>query len=124
MDSVDEFKARILESDSFKVSSGKWDLTTELVSLAHTLNGTVIYCSWCGVKIPCMEYFSRTLTEVGVCYTFNSEKVQSKKGRLRVYSAGSDCGLHLRINIQSHEYFFGEGDASGLRVGDLCIVMC
>ena len=121
MDAIDELKTRYLEADSLKTTSGKWNLTAELISLAHTLNATVITCSWCGVKIACMEYFSRTLTEVGVCYTFNSEKVQNKKGRLRVYSAGSDCGLHLRINIQSHEYFFGEGDASGLRVGALSV---
>lgn len=94
----------------------KWNITAELIALAHVLEEMVITCSWCGAKISCREYFSRTLTEVGVCYTFNSRKVQEEKEPLRVFCAGSDCGLTLTMNIQTAEHYFGEGDASGIRV--------
>ena len=102
--------------DTASLLSNNWNLTAELIALAHILEQMVIMCYWCGVKISCHEYFSRTLTEVGVCYTFNSEKVQKEKGTLWAYCAGSDCGLTLRMNIQTEEHYFGEGDASGVRV--------
>ena len=104
------------EPDTAPLLSNRWNLTAELISLAHILEQMVIMCYWCGVKITCHEYFSRTLTEVGVCYTFNSEKVQKEKDPLTAYCAGSDCGLTLRMNIQTNEHYFGEGDASGIRV--------
>ena len=102
--------------DTASLLSNNWNLTAELIALAHVLEQMVIMCYWCGVKITCHEYFSRTLTEVGVCYTFNSEKVQKDKGAFTAYCAGSDCGLTLRLNIQTSEHYFGEGDASGIRV--------
>ena len=104
------------EPDTAPLLSNRWNLTAELISMAHVLEQMVIMCYWCGVKITCHEYFSRTLTEVGVCYTFNSEKVQKEKNPLTAYCAGSDCGLTLRMNIQTNEHYFGEGDASGIRV--------
>ena len=112
---VKELKSKKAPDTASRLS-GNWNITAELISLAHVLEQMVIMCYWCGIKISCRDYFSRTLTEVGVCYTFNSKKVQQEKGPLQVFCAGSDCGLTLRMSIQSDEYYFGEGDASGMRV--------
>lgn len=100
------------------------DIIKELVELAHTLKGMVLHCQWCGRSVRCSDYFTQTLTEVGVCYTFNSLEVRDHIPRLAVHDGGTDCSLKLRINIQSHEYYYGEGDSAGIQVNLLFLGRC
>ena len=93
-----------------------WNITTELISMAHTRRDTILACTFCGKTIDCDKYFNRTLTDVGVCHTFYADVQHNGHRTLKVQSPGSDCSLQLIINVQIKEYFFGEGDASGIRV--------
>ena len=111
---------RMFQRNSYKSTddldhTAKVDILEELVDLAHTLEGMVIYCYWCGTKVDCKQHFVQTMTDVGVCYTFNSKNTSGDTPML-VRDAGSDCGLKIILNIQRHEYFYGEGDSTGVKV--------
>ena len=88
----------------------------DLVGMAHQLEEMVIYCNWCGTAIPCSQFMSMTLTEVGVCYTFHSREVIANRSLpLLVHEAGSDCGLTMRFNIEVAEYYYGAGVSAGIQ---------
>lgn len=91
------------------------DIQTELIDLAHTLEDMMLFCHWCGVPINCQQYFVQTLTDFGVCYTFNARDMASNAS-LRVNDAGTECSLRLLVNIQRNEYFYGRGDSTGIKV--------
>ena len=58
------------------------------------------------------------MTDSGVCYTFNENITDP----LRVLQAGSKNGLSLSLNIEQHEYVFGEDEAAGIKVTYIVIV--
>ena len=95
------------------------EVTQVLLDAAHRLEDMFIVCYWSGLRIPCAKYFHRTLTEVGVCYTFNAQETKQNHDRLLVHDAGSDNGLLLRINIENDEYFYGESNSAGIRVSEM-----
>ena len=95
------------------------DLTQKLISLAHLLNKTVLMATWMNKGVDLQTYFTRSMTEVGVCYTFNSKDSRLVHGPLYVHDAGTDSGLSLLMDIENKEYYYGEGSSAGIRVSIL-----
>ncbi|KAJ7377743.1 amiloride-sensitive sodium channel [Desmophyllum pertusum] len=63
----------------------------------HQINKTMKTCTWSGEKCDDRN-FTRNLTSMGLCHTFNS----GNDGRdiLRVKNAGSKFGLNLVLDVQ------------------------
>ncbi|XP_072039850.1 acid-sensing ion channel 1B-like [Amphiura filiformis] len=81
---------------------------------AHQLNETVYDCKWRGVE-PCdARNFTTTMTDWGVCWTFNDPK--NKSEILKINQPGKQNGLLLTMDVQQYEYVSGETDAAGFKV--------
>ncbi|XP_071847450.1 acid-sensing ion channel 1C-like [Apostichopus japonicus] len=87
-----------------------WNLTKLALEGAHRLEDMLLQCTWKTYENCNVDWFTTTVTDFGVCYTFNSE------GNYSVTRAGSSYGLQLRINIEQHKYSFSEFTGAGLRV--------
>ena len=72
-------------------------------------------CRWREEDINCEDYLEMIPTGLGFCYKFNPEQKENNK-TLSVLRTGSDFGLHLRINVQHSEYYYGPGTAIGMKV--------
>ena len=70
-------------------------------------------CTW--RKQPCdlSVDFVRTMTDMGVCYTFNSGRRGSP---LNVTDSGSGNALSLVLNVEQYEYMKGPQSAAGVKV--------
>lgn len=93
------------------------DLDGELLEMcfknsSHQLKTFLGHCVWEGTLEDCSDIFTETLTEYGVCFTFNDEA----KPRARTRSTGSTSGLHVLINIEQDKYFFSKTLEAGVKV--------
>ncbi len=98
------------------------DETTEFHNnveyFAHPINDTIFECSWRGVE-PCgVANFTTTVTDSGVCFTFNNPANKSKI--LKTSQPGRQNGLFLRMNVAQNEYIFSDESAAGFKV---CLVL-
>ncbi|XP_072039851.1 acid-sensing ion channel 1C-like [Amphiura filiformis] len=83
-------------------------------NLAHQLNETIYDCKWRAVE-PCdARSFTTSLTDWGVCWTFNDPK--NKSEILKINQPGKQNGLFLRMDVQQYEYVSGESEAAGFKV--------
>ncbi|KAL5012169.1 hypothetical protein ScPMuIL_010720 [Solemya velum] len=73
------------------------------------------YCVWEGAWQNCSEIFQETLTEYGVCFTFN----RNLKWRRFTGSTGSTSGLHVLIDIEQDDYFFSKTSEAGVKTNAL-----
>ncbi|XP_072039789.1 acid-sensing ion channel 2-like [Amphiura filiformis] len=95
-------------------SSARDEFVNTVGYLAHQLNDTVFECKWRGVE-PCdASNFTTSLTDWGVCWTFNDPK--NKSEILKINQPGRQNGLFLRMDVQQHEYVSGESSAAGFKV--------
>ncbi|XP_020604891.1 acid-sensing ion channel 1-like [Orbicella faveolata] len=79
----------------------------------HQIKEMMKTCSWSGEECDARN-FTRILTPMGLCHTFNS----GKEGRdiLRVRNAGSKFGLNLVLDVQQDEYVSLVADQAGFMV--------
>ncbi|KAL9964419.1 hypothetical protein ACROYT_G028060 [Oculina patagonica] len=79
----------------------------------HQIKEMLKTCSWSGEKCDDGN-FTRILTPMGLCHTFNS----GEEGReiLRVKNAGSKFGLNLVLDVQQYEYTSFLADQAGFMV--------
>ncbi|KAI0216175.1 hypothetical protein LSAT2_031783 [Lamellibrachia satsuma] len=78
---------------------------------AHRKEDMIASCRWKGA--PCShEDFQETLTDAGVCYTFNSWT----KPNSTINATGVKNGLELVVNIELYEYMKGPHNAEGLKL--------
>lgn len=78
------------------------------------LNEFLGHCVWEGTLKDCSEIFNETVTEYGLCFTFNGDATQ----RANTGSTGSTSGLHVLVNIQQDKYFFSKTLEAGVKVRD------
>ncbi|KAI0212574.1 Acid-sensing ion channel 4 [Lamellibrachia satsuma] len=70
-----------------------------------------IRCRWKGT--PCShEDFQETVTDAGVCYTFNARNSSNST----IDATGVTQGLQLVLNIEQYEYMKGPHNAVGLKL--------
>ncbi|XP_072039788.1 acid-sensing ion channel 3-like [Amphiura filiformis] len=90
------------------------EFVASVVDQAHQSNDTVFDCKWRGVE-PCdARNFTTTVTDFGICWTFNDPK--NKSEILKINQPGRQNGLFLRMDVQQHEYVSGESSAAGFKV--------
>lgn len=71
-----------------------------LYQYSNTIEEMLPICTWNGALEPCSNLFKTTLTEMGVCFTFN----------------GSDGGLRVFVDIRQEDYFYSATIQAGIKV--------
>ncbi|KAK6173769.1 hypothetical protein SNE40_017170 [Patella caerulea] len=79
---------------------------------AHKLEDMFIVCLWGGVVVNCSKYFETVITDMGVCYTFNS----NSSSPMTSYGSGSMSGLRVIVDIEQPEYYFSQISLAGIQV--------
>ncbi|KAJ8031711.1 Acid-sensing ion channel 4-A [Holothuria leucospilota] len=97
--------------DRFLADDG-WNLTETVILGGHHLEDMILECKWQSYENCSAANFTTTLTDFGVCYTFNGNIDKPRT----VSSPGSSYGLRLRIDIQQELYSFSEFSGAGLKV--------
>ncbi|XP_072040593.1 acid-sensing ion channel 2-like [Amphiura filiformis] len=81
---------------------------------AYTTKEMLKECIWNGVEECGHENFTRVITDLGVCYTFNNPtKVDDA---LVVNEPGIDNGLTLTLDIKQDDHIAGESQGAGIKV--------
>jgi hypothetical protein len=83
-----------------------------LMDYSNTVEEMLPICTWKGKQESCQDLFKATLTEMGVCFTFNGEANE----RLQTSYSGSDGGLGVFIDIQQINYFYSATVQAGVKV--------
>ena len=96
-----DLQGSLSQSDS-NISSIKFE---ELVVVARNdVEDLIVDCSYAGE--PCgslNKVFEPVFTEMGICYTFNSERME-KGPRVKSRGIGQQQGLHMMIKINQSDY--------------------
>ncbi|XP_062621104.1 acid-sensing ion channel 2-like [Saccostrea cucullata] len=69
-------------------------------------------CTWKGTLMNCSDLFQTTLTEMGVCFTFNGVEGQ----RLQASYTGPDGGLRMFVDIGQLNYYYSATIQAGIKV--------
>ena len=80
---------------------------------SHTDASVYRYCVWQTRNRPCGELFNVTVTDLGVCYTFNADR---NSPRLHSTDSGPLSGLRIILDIQQDFYYFSMHSQSGIKV--------
>ncbi|XP_006813191.1 acid-sensing ion channel 3-like [Saccoglossus kowalevskii] len=90
-----------------------FDMTAFRIETAHTKEDMVARCSW--KQQPCSsDNFTMTLTDFGVCYTFNSGDIDMEL--LQVEAKGSRFALTVTLNLEQWDYILGASEVAGFRL--------
>ncbi|KAL4221396.1 hypothetical protein ACF0H5_019654 [Mactra antiquata] len=81
--------------------------------LSHKREDFIVSCSWAG-EVCTAKNFTVTLTDHGMCYTFNGYNVESPN--ITVTASGAKHGLRLTVNTEQYEAMPGPHDASGIKL--------
>ncbi len=87
-----------------------------IFSLLKQLTDIVKECRYANLKRDPGKYFVPIRTEVGRCYTFNSNNFRQKNGSLKTTRPGPTGGLHLRLFANQDEYSWGPMSSAGFKV--------
>ncbi|XP_077984807.1 acid-sensing ion channel 3-like [Glandiceps talaboti] len=87
---------------------------------AHKKSSTVLQCHYRSgeMNIPCKPElnFTTTMTDYGVCYTFNDPGASDGYTPLSIRKGGSMDGLRLTLNVEQDEYSLGTNLGAGFKV--------
>lgn len=83
-----------------------------LYQYSNTIEEMLPICTWIGALEPCSNLFKTTLTEMGVCFTFNGEANQRQHSSF----TGSDGGLRVFVDIRQEDYFYSATIQAGIKV--------
>ncbi|XP_061184361.1 acid-sensing ion channel 1B-like [Saccostrea echinata] len=83
-----------------------------LYEYSNTVREMIPICTWKGTLMNCSSLFQKTLTEMGVCFTFNGEE----RERLQASYTGPDGGLRVFIDIGQLEYYYSATIQAGIKV--------
>lgn len=79
---------------------------------SNELEKMLTFCVWEGMVKNCSDIFQMTLTDYGMCYTFNKSNVS----RVSTESTGADSGLRVLVDIKQDDYFFSRNLQAGIKV--------
>lgn len=104
-------------SNSTKLAlANKMNMTELVYNSAPKFEDMFLACYWISREINCSEYFTPTITPMGLGFTFNSEEFIRTNGSMKVYRTGSEQGLHIRLNVEQDDYFYGMSASAGFKV--------
>ncbi|KAK2186908.1 hypothetical protein NP493_182g00013 [Ridgeia piscesae] len=93
-----------------KWNVSKVSMSDVFLQFAHRKQDMIASCRWKGR--PCShDDFQLTVTDAGVCYTFNSRISPNSS----VDASGVKHGLQLVLNVEQYEYMRGPHNAVGLK---------
>ncbi|KAK7097713.1 hypothetical protein V1264_004649 [Littorina saxatilis] len=98
--------------ETAKVETGE-ELKAFALDAAHRLSDMFKYCVFRTQKMPCEDLFNATLTDIGVCFTFNANQ---DIPRFNSTDSGPVSGLRVILNIEQDFYYFSRHTQSGLKV--------
>ena len=101
------------------VGIDNWNMTDLAIRYAHQAEDLIQGCSWRTVDNCGPENFTRVITDLGVCYSFNHHLADRET--LEAKQPGSQNGLYLRLNVEQSEYTFSENTGAGIKVNHLII---
>lgn len=83
------------------------------IDYSNQLKEFLTVCIWEGMVKNCSDVFQGTITDYGMCYTFNKENTL----RAITGSTGADSGIRILVNIKQDDYFFSRTTQAGIKVG-------
>lgn len=86
------------------------NLTAFVLRVAHQKEDFIDSCKWKGDTCNISADFHTTMTDFGVCYTFNAHE------NLTLSHTGSGFALSLVLNIEQYQYMKGPQDEAGIKV--------
>lgn len=79
----------------------------------HKISDMFVHCTFATTQLSCEEYTVTTITNAGLCFTFNPQSVIDKKGNLYMDHPTAINGVQLIIDVEPDEYLvptlYGEG---------------
>ncbi|XP_060575136.1 acid-sensing ion channel 2-like [Ruditapes philippinarum] len=81
--------------------------------LGHRKEDFIVSCSWAGESCSA-DNFTTTLTDHGMCYTFNG--YNERTPQLNVSFSGAEHGLRLTLNAERYDAMPGPHDANGIKI--------
>lgn len=94
-----------------------FSMDTEYIyrTTGHQKKDLIYSCVWAGQ--PCTEsQVVETVTEYGICYTFNSMRSENQSALLTVSESGTANALSLILNIEQYEYMNGPDNDAGVKI--------
>ncbi|XP_050417096.2 acid-sensing ion channel 1 [Patella vulgata] len=88
------------------------DLHEFALRAAHRLEDMFLVCVWEGEVINCADYFETVITDLGVCYSFNT----NTSSPLMSHGSSSISGLRIMGTVEQDAYFFSAMTFAGLKV--------
>ena len=95
-------------------AQSNFTMTNVMEQSAHEIRDMLLGCNWRSAEDCDYHNFSLTVTDLGVCYTFNNPP--NKGDVLRVNQAGSRYGLYMMLNVEQHEYTLQQHPGAGFKV--------
>ncbi|XP_071847114.1 acid-sensing ion channel 1C-like isoform X2 [Apostichopus japonicus] len=91
-----------------------WNMTEVAVTSGHQLEDMLLSCTWNRGEACGPQNFTTTITDFGICFTFNGDRDSGR--RLTVSQAGASQGLRLRLSAEQDEYYWGYYTAAGFKL--------
>ncbi|XP_077869246.1 acid-sensing ion channel 3-like [Saccoglossus kowalevskii] len=84
------------------------------LSAAHQKESMILECKLGRASSGCnaVDNFTTTLTDYGVCYTYNN----ALSNHMLVTESGSRHGLSLTLNLEQEEYTYGQNYGAGFKI--------
>lgn len=83
---------------------------------ANQIEDLFLFCKFGGKGRVCKSEMEAIVTQVGVCYTFNSRKYVSKNGHLMTSRTGSTSGLLFVLIVNQKSYVYNDIMTAGIKV--------
>lgn len=83
---------------------------------ANQIKDLFLFCKFGGKGRVCKSDMEAIVTQVGVCYTFNSRKYVSKNGHLMISRTGSTSGLLSVLIVNQKSYVYNDIMTAGIKV--------
>ncbi|CAD5126761.1 DgyrCDS14813 [Dimorphilus gyrociliatus] len=81
----------------------------------HKQSNFIFRCFWAG-KLCKSEYITKTITEYGICFTFNSPSSLDPPNALTVTDPGVNNGLSFLFNTEQYDHMPGPDNDAGVKM--------
>ncbi|KAJ8925626.1 hypothetical protein NQ315_009470, partial [Exocentrus adspersus] len=91
-----------------------YDTTLVMEEISSSCSDMLLHCIWNGRNIPCLESFSKSFSQDGVCCSFNFLEGQQHPTRFTKYG-GMEAGLKVLLNPHKQDVFYSHLYPSGFK---------
>lgn len=110
-------QVELLYNDTVRNAMSNYTFWEFLSEVGHNLPDMFVRCAMSQVAIPCEDYFTLTATNIGMCYTFNSQELIKRTGVTQTSDEpGPFDGINLTIDVEPKEYLVTNGLGEGIVV--------